>query len=105
MNRPLTPPPPAARLSGPSFHTIWDAIVLSGFSCTLVPPTPVTSGEDAGKLTDSRSTGPERVRHAVEPSSPLEARTEIPLAAAAARAPSTARTPAYPIDSTSAGSH
>ena len=94
MNRPLTPPPPAARSSGPSFQTIWEAIVLSGLSMTLVPPTPVTKGEEAGKLTASRSIGPVRPMQAVEPSSPLEASTEMPLAAAAASAPSAVRTPA-----------
>ena len=42
---------------------------------------------------------------AVEPSSPLEARTEMPAAAANASAPSVDRTPAEtPIDSSSAGS-
>ena len=56
----------------------------------FVPPTPVTHGEDAGKLTACWGLGrPWRSKQDDEPSSPLEASTEMPLAAASCSADST----------------
>ena len=43
--------------------------------------------------------------HALEPASPLEDRTEMPLAAASASAPSAERMPLVPIASSSSASH
>ena len=49
LNSWLVPPPPAAPgCSDVSFQTIWAAIVLAGVSAKLVPPTPVTHGDDDG---------------------------------------------------------
>ena len=81
------PPPAAAACPGPSFQTTEAVIWLAAFSAMLVPPTAVTNGEDAGKLTASLRVGlPFRLRHVLEPSSPAAASTEIPVDAATSNA-------------------
>src|SRR6202012_1241821 len=75
--------PPAAACPGPSFQTTDAVIWLAALSAMLVPPTAVTNGDEAGKLTDSLRVGLSFwLTHVLEPSSPEAASTEIPVAAA-----------------------
>ena len=69
-----------------------------------MPPTPVTYGEEDGKLTASAAIGPLRPMQSLDPVSPEAARTEMPAAVESASSPSTARTPPAPMASASAGS-
>src|SRR4051812_26406002 len=93
------PPPPAVFVNGAgyvvSFHGPVDAMLLSGFSVRLVPPTARTYGEEAGQdscgfFSDEVSLLGETPRaQADEPVSPAATTTVIPSAASAASVRST----------------
>src|ERR1700689_4454450 len=75
---------------------------LPALSDTLVPPTPVTQGEEAGKLTAlSRNGAPIRLRgftQAVDPASPADETPVTPSAAATSSVRLNASAPARPTD-------
>ena len=82
---------------------------MAVLSTMLVPPTAVSHGDEAGKLTASWGSGSAswelESTQSAEPSSPLAASMLIPLAAASSSAASTSPMPARPMASRTCGSH